>query len=92
MKASTGLGLFVLAALVVVGAFAYFIVRGGSDAVIVPIMAISLSTVLQFFFASHLVTGAANGAVASAIEANRAQQVAVDHATTAAVVASVPKP
>lgn len=66
-----------LALVVVVGAFLYFIFRGGNDAAVTAIMAGALGTVLSYFFASHIADGAADKALNNRIASTASHDVVI---------------
>lgn len=62
-----------VAVLVVGGSFAYIIIRGGSDPVVMPLIAGALMGVLNFFFARQIADGAATKSLDAVIEVSRAR-------------------
>lgn len=82
---------FIIALVVVVGAFAYFIVRGGADPVVTPIMSLALGTVLSYFFTTHIANGAAAHALNDLVQQNQAlAEIIAGSATPAASPKAAP--
>lgn len=72
-----------LALIVILGSFAYFIVRGGSDVAIITIISGSMGMVLSYFFAQHIANGAADKALSARIASTESHNVVVSEAPRA---------